>query len=481
MALTGPGSTRSLDGRGQGSLVFSAGLDSGMMTRSTPDKVLAERAFRRRAIEAAIWGLPLVSYEASRQAYVQDAGARYGDIVFCSRTADWKFQLPSANAAASYACFHLNLDQGPMVVTMPAAPEGTLCGFLRDVWQTPLADLSDGGEGDAMFLVMPEGSSLRAPTAYRQVRSPTRNVSGVVQVVTAGDVNAARTLIRGMRVYPLAQAELPPEQRYIDVTRKLYDGVVRFDDSFYDSLARMIEEEQVQPRDLAAMGQLDSIGIGRGQTFKPTYDLRQALKDAVAEAHAGIIRDLLVGTPYWPRSHWITHSAVGQQTGFTFQTADRLWLDERALASFLGAGPSGWSNGSLTLTGVHDAMREPLEGGRRYLMRAPPDPPVRDGWAVTVYDQETAAFIQETPRAALSSLDPGLKRNEDGSLDICFGPIPPVGRESNWIYTQPGRRWFCCFRFLGPRKPLLDRSWMLSEIEPMLGEEERAHDTGRRR
>jgi hypothetical protein len=43
------------------------------------------------------------------------------------------------------------------------------------------------------------------------------------------------------------------------VSRKLIDGVVAFDETFYESLAKMVNEEPVRTRDLVAMGQIRSI------------------------------------------------------------------------------------------------------------------------------------------------------------------------------------------------------------------------------
>jgi hypothetical protein len=43
---------------------------------------LGERTLERRAVEAAIWGMPLVAFDAMRQAFLRDAGARYNDIVY---------------------------------------------------------------------------------------------------------------------------------------------------------------------------------------------------------------------------------------------------------------------------------------------------------------------------------------------------------------------------------------------------------------
>ena len=58
-----------------------------------------------------------------------------------------------------------------------------------------------------------------------------------------------------------------------------------------------------------------------------------------------------------------------------------------------------------------------------------------------------------------------LLKNDDGSVDVYFGPKPPPGKTQNWIPTVPGRAWFCYFRFYSPTKAYFDRSWVLPDIQ----------------
>ena len=46
---------------------------------------LTRRTTERRAVEAAIWGMPIVNFDAMRQAFFRDAKAMYGDIMFWSK------------------------------------------------------------------------------------------------------------------------------------------------------------------------------------------------------------------------------------------------------------------------------------------------------------------------------------------------------------------------------------------------------------
>jgi len=52
------------------------------------------------------------------------------------------------------------------------------------------------------------------------------------------------------------------------------------------------------------------------------------------------------------------------------------------------------------------------------------------------------------PRIELNSYE-NMQKNPDGSVDVFFGPTAPAGKESNWIYTAPGKQWVSLFRFYG--------------------------------
>ena len=73
--------------------------------------------------------------------------------------------------------------------------------------------------------------------------------------------------------------------------------------------------------------------------------------------------------------------------------------------------------------------------------------------------------ITNENQPSLGSLDKELRKNADGTVDIYFGPKPSTGQESNWLYTQPGQKWFPWFRVYGPEKAIFDKSWRLPDIE----------------
>ena len=74
------------------------------------------------------------------------------------------------------------------------------------------------------------------------------------------------------------------------------------------------------------------------------------------------------------------------------------------------------------------------------------------------------------PRASRSSQIPEMRKNADGSIDVFFGPNAPAGRDSNWVPTDPARRFELMFRLYAPTKALFDKAWVLPDVEKVVAE-----------
>ena len=112
--------------------------------------------------------------------------------------------------------------------------------------------------------------------------------------------------------------------------------------------------------------------------------------------------------------------------------------------------------GQAYLASYTDASGAWLDGARRYTLHVPADPPAQLFWSATVYDADTRCLIDnEQQRGDRGSRDADVAMNEDGSVDLWFAPDAPVGRESNWVQTIPGRHWFSYFRLLRSAGALL--------------------------
>ena len=116
-----------------------------------------------------------------------------------------------------------------------------------------------------------------------------------------------------------------------------------------------------------------------------------------------------------------------------------------------------------------DAAGVWLDGGADYKLTVPTDVPAKQFWSVIVHDVETAAWFTDLPinKEGVASFTKGLEKNKDGSVDVYFGPKAPQGKETNWLPTVPGKKFFLIFRFYRPESPLFNKSWKLNDVEKL--------------
>ena len=171
---------------------------------------------------------------------------------------------------------------------------------------------------------------------------------------------------------------------------------------------------------------------------------------------------------YWPDRQWFLAIDLDDSAQ---RGADYDQLLERAAwfyeaVSFSAAMKSQTPGvGQAYLGGYTDRNGDWLDGARDYTIHIPADPPAKLFWSFTVYDADTRCLINNNQqRGDRGSRDHDLATNDDGSVDLYFGPTPPQGKETNWVQTIPGRHWFSYFRFYGPLQPYFDRSWKLGDI-----------------
>ncbi len=436
------------------------------------------RTLHRRAVEAAIWGMPAVSMRSAINATKRDLGGDWNDVVYFSKPMVSRHGFLTANNQTPYVIASISTKSGPMVVDVPAASGTTkFFGSFIDAWQKPIADVGPTGEdagAGGRYLFLPPGYAGEVPAGYLVHRPATFSLHLAFRPVSepGGTLEQAVAYAKQLAVYPLSQAAGPPPTRLIDAYPKTWNTLPRYDLSFFEELAAVVDEEPVQERDLVMMGMLASLGIRRGQPFAPDTETAAILESAVKEAYAYM--QWYFETPgkalasYWEGGHWLGPNLPADQAaaGFPYVTDDRLLIDERGPGTYFWATflPKKLGGGSFYLMGLRDSKGTPLDGAARYHLRVPADTPAADFWSVIVYSLQTKGFVEGAQTVGLSSLDAAsLKRNADGSVDVHLAPKPPDGLHSNWIPT--GEAFFLIFRFYGPEPALFDKSWRLPDVE----------------
>jgi hypothetical protein len=405
---------------------------------------------KARAVEAVIWGMPAVNYDLMLQEMLSKTEGKVAEIIYWGRPLDWRNQTLTPNPDAIYFMTFFNTKDGPVVIDVPAADGGSLNGNIVNIWQMPLEDAglpgADKGKG-GKYLILPPAYSGTVPDGYIPLKSDTFDGYALLRSNLKGhadaDVQNSISYGKKVKVYPLSQAGNPPPTVFSDVKDVLFDSTISYDASFFDHPNRIIQSEPWLDRDRAMIDQLKTLGIEKGKSFAPDASTKQALEAGIKEAHDLLEAKYDAGLPpYWEGSHW-TYPAPPElvkaaQDGYA--DPNTYPVDSRGLAySYAYIGIKRLGAGQFYLINIKDKDGKSYDGGKTYRLHVPPNVPVEQYWSVTAYDGETHALIKNVNRASRSSQIPELQKNEDGSVDIYFGPKAPEGKEPNWVPTNPER------------------------------------------
>ncbi len=447
-------------------------FELGTPTVETAQALYDELDFQR-AVQAYIWALPIVGLAQARAMHEATTGATDGDIV------TYEGYLPTsvwltANVTTPYIVGFADLaTTGPLEIDVPA---GQLAGVVNTAWQSPVTDLGltgpDGGNGGRYLILGPEQMIAR-PNADFVFQSSTNDIFFFYRVLEA-DPDRAEALKTAVRVFPYAQRFGPPATRFLDFAPEGAQTPWSHPTgmAYWERLSESLAGEPVADRDRFFMAMLRPLGIIPGVPFEPDERQIRILTDAAlvgeAMARANSFDKRFAGASYRDDSSWDVVIQVDPE-----QDVDG-WseLDERAAYTFEAISTSeGMVSqkpgvGQAYLGAYRDADGDALDGAETYQLTIPANPPAKQFWSVTVYDAGSRTTVQNPQqRADRSSRSEGLAVNDDGSVDLFFGPEAPESGESNWIQTNPGRGWFAYLRLYGPLEPYFERSWVLPDIE----------------
>jgi hypothetical protein len=387
---------------------------------------------------------------------------------------DEKLGILTPNYTTPYIATFIDLETaGPMVIEIPP---GLMAGMILDGWQRVLADLGvvgpDQGKG-GKYLILPPGHEKIEPPGYYVTHSPSRVVLGGVRLLGADKEKAIAELIPGIKTYSWSSkgAGAPTPVRHAGDLK--WSQMPPRGMAYWESLNDFIQRDPVMERDRLILAQLRFLGIEKGMPFRPDARQKGILEQAavVGEAMAKAnTSDKRVEPQFWPNTHW-KHAlvvAVDQRAANYDQFDERAaWFYEAVVIS-KGMLTQTPGVGQRYIASYKDSDGEWLNGSGTYKLHVPSNPPVKQFWSVTYYDEDTRQMAA-TPqgRPDISSRKEDIVKNSDGSIDVYFGPKAPKGHEANWVQTNPGKGWFTYFRFYGPTEAFFDKSWALPDFEKM--------------
>jgi hypothetical protein len=432
---------------------------------------LADQRAYSRAVDAYLAQMPVVSMYNVWQGVAHAGRGVPNQVVLWETSVDARTVWLTGNSETVFALCALDLERdGPAVIE---APLGVL-GGVTDLWQRLVLNIgprgADSGHG-GRFLVVPPSYSHELPEGYFVTRSPTyRAVMGLRGFPVGGQRERAVAVLRQVKVYPLAAAGHPSATTFVNASEEPLDMVFSDTEQFFADLAQVIQREPAERLSPIERFQLASIGIEKGRPFSPDAERQALLRDAArfgaATARASYFSSndpsrLVYSDRRW---EWAFNDArpVMDSTG-------QLDIDHRAALAYVTSGVSpalvehAVGQSSQYVWTPRDSNGAYLDGGKEYLLRLPPGIPVRLFWSLVVYDAVSRSMLENGGTATISQYS-GCNVNDDGSVEVCFGPQLPWGHAGNWVKTVAGRGWFPLLRLCGPLPSFFNRSWKPDDI-----------------
>ncbi len=401
-------------------------------------------------------------------------GADNQTFILFEQLTDSKSLLLGANTDTVYAMLWLDTRDGPIVIE---SPPNTL-GLDNDAWQRYVGDMGnagpDRGKG-GKYLLLPPDYEGPVPEGYYPLRSRTYgNWAGGRAFTADGDPKPAVDHIKAhFRVYPLAQADNPPETRFVNASGKDFNTVFANDFSYFEEINEVVQSEPLKAVDPEIRGLLASIGIKKGTPFAPDARMKKILTEAAlvgaATARTIFYETRLTNNYYYPDSDWRITFPDGMwdfSPGGILDTEARTMNFTCCTAISPAMSIEMVGIGSQYAIASHDANKDLLDGGKNYGLHLPAGIPAKNFWSLVVYDTQTRSYLQTDQRLpSVGSQRPGLVVNPDSSVDLYFGPEAPPGKVANWVQTVPGKGWWVMLRLYGPLQTWFDKTWRPGEIK----------------
>ncbi len=317
-----------------GELRFPDGVPDPATTESVYDNLDS-----MRGVEAFLNAFQGVSMLAIRRGF-RDAGVADGSVLLFSGLMDSHSLFLTGNADTVYFLAFVDLSDGPVVIDVP--PESL--GLINDMWFRWVIDVGlpgpDRGMGARFLLVGPDYDGPLPEGGFEIAHSATNGACllGRAFMQDSDPKPTVERIKQGLKIYPyvpgtlgtsigsflsgdapMAALKEPEPPEFIEGTGLEMNTLPPNDFSFFELLDELIQAEPASALEPEIAGHARSIGIVKGQDFKPDARMRKILEEAVAIANA-TARTISSraradeGFAYYdddPKSHWFNPLFAG--------------------------------------------------------------------------------------------------------------------------------------------------------------------------
>lgn len=405
---------------------------------------------REIAVEAYIYGYPLVTMEMTRRvmtnvATPQGKYAPMGQIANL-RTypspADKDVTAP--NADTLYSLAWVNVSKEPYVLSIPEAKGRYYLMPMLDGWTNVFEDPGKRttGTGPQTYAITGPGWKGVLPLGVKEYKSPT----GLVWILgrtyctgTAEDYAAVHVFQDKLSLVPLSAYGTnwtPPVGKVdlaVDMTTPIREQVNAMGtEAYFDMLAMLMKDNMPSADDTAIVAKMIRIGLVPGQRFSLSKFDPDVARNLAGVPQAGFEKIMA------------SYSAFGKKVnGWSYSTDLGVYGKDylgRALTTAVGLGANRPQDAIYPVSEI-DSAGKPYDGAYKYVLHFDKGqaPPVNAFWSLTMYDSKLFFVPNALNRYTLSPRN-ALKYESDGSLNLYVQhESPGAGRESNWLPAAEGK------------------------------------------
>jgi hypothetical protein len=431
------------------------------------------------AVDAYIYGYPLVTMELTRRSFTNVAepdgkSAPMGYFVNVPKypaASDKRVTAP--NADTLYSTAWIDVGKEPYILHVPDEHGRYYLMPMLSGWTNVFADPGKRTTGTAaadFAITGPGWKGTLPPGIKAEYKSPTSIVWVLGRTYSTGtpaDYAAVNAIQAQYKLTPLSSWGKPytPPPGVVNPAWETKDPVRGQVDAmdgatYFRLLAQLMKANPPAAADAPMVATMAKIGLVPGQDFDPaklTAEQSAAIQASPRPAQ-GSIMGLLKSTQL--TNGWNVFTKLG-----VYGTEYRL----RALATAIGLGANRPQD-AIYPVGEVDADGKPFDGANHYVMHFPAGklPPVDGFWSLTMYDDQYFFVPNKLNRYTLSARN-ALKHNADGSVDLYLQPSDPgAAKETNWLPTTQSGKFIPMLRLYWPKETppsILDGTWKPPPIQ----------------
>jgi len=435
------------------------------------------------AIEAYIYGYPLVTMEMTRRVMTNAAQptgthAPMGQFMRMREYPSAAFRdVTAPNADTLYTTAWMDVSKEPWVLSLPDVQDRYCLFPMLDGWTNvfEVPGKRTTGTGPQKYAITGPGWTGKLPEGVKEYKSPTAIVWLLGRIYCTGtpeDYAAVHKLQDAISIVPLSsygKAYTAPPGKVdpsIDMKTAVREQVNALSaDQYFNLLAKLMKDNPPAEADKPMLAKMAKIGIVPGQPFDSGK-----LGKIASEAFSTVPKIANEKIMLWMKEG-ILGGDMKLEHGWLFTTKTGIYgtnYRQRALITAIGLGANRPQDAVYPISeGPH--VLESYTGAKKYRMHFPKGqlPPVQGFWSLTMYDKDYF-FVQNPINRQSISARQNLKTNADGSVDLYIqNENPGADKQANWL-PAPKDKFILMLRLYWPKETnpsIIDGSWSIPEVK----------------